>query len=44
MPLCLPEEYANRVDKDRWGKELDVNNKEEHTVEAVMGQILYKIM
>ena len=44
MPLRLPEEYADRVDKKRWGKEIDVNNEEEHTAEAVTGQILYKMM
>ena len=44
MPLYLLEEYTNRVNKDKQGKELDVNNKEGHTVEVVIGQILYKIM
>jgi hypothetical protein len=44
MPLRLPEEYADRVDKERWGKEIDVNNEKEHTAEAVTGQILYKMM
>ena len=44
MPLYLLEEYTNKVNKDKQGKELDVNNKEEHTIEVVIGQILYKII
>ena len=44
MPLYLLEEYANRVNKDKQGKELDINNKEEYTIEVVIGQILYKII
>ena len=44
MPLYLLEEYTNRVNKDKQGKELDINNKEEYTIEVVIGQILYKII
>jgi hypothetical protein len=44
MPLRLPEEYADRVDEDRWGKDFDINNIENYTAKAVIGYILYKMI
>ena len=44
MPLRLPEEYADKVDRDRWGKEFCPNNVEDHTTEIVTGHILNRLL
>jgi hypothetical protein len=44
MPLRLSEEYADRVDENKWGKDFDINDVENHIVKAVTGYILYKMM
>ena len=43
MPRRLPEEYVDRVDKERWGQEFDVNDEEHHTAKIVTGYILYRL-
>jgi hypothetical protein len=44
MPLRLSEEYAGRIDEDKWKKNFDVDNIKNHITETVTGYILYKIM
>ena len=43
MPRRLPEEYADRVDKAKWGRAFDVDNDEDHTTPTVTGYILYRL-
>jgi hypothetical protein len=44
MLLRLPKEYADRIDEDRWRKDFDINDIENHTAKAVTGYILYKMI
>ena len=41
--MRLSDEYVDKVDEERWGKDFDVNDIENHTIKAVTGYILYKI-
>ena len=44
MLLRLSEEYAGRVDENKWEKDFDINNMKSHTAKAVIKYILYKMM
>jgi hypothetical protein len=44
MPLRLPEEYAGRIDENKWEKDFDIDNMENYIAKTVIGYILYKIM
>jgi hypothetical protein len=44
MPLRLPEEYAGRIDEDKWEKDFDIDNMKNHIAKAITRYILYKII
>jgi hypothetical protein len=44
MPLRLSEEYAGRIDEDKWEKDFDIDNVKNYITETVIGYILYKMM
>ena len=41
--MRLSDEYIDKIDEKRWGKDFDVNNIKNHTAKAVIGYILYKM-
>ena len=44
MSLRLSEEYAGRVDENKWGKDFDIDNVKSYIAETVTKYILYKMM
>ena len=44
MSLRLPEEYAGKIDEDKWKKDFNIDNIKSHTAKAITRYILYKIM
>ena len=44
MPLRLPEEYAGRINENKWEKDFDIDNIKSHITETITGYILYKII
>jgi hypothetical protein len=44
MPLRLPEEYAGRINENKWEKDFDIDNIKNYIAEVVIEYILYKIM
>jgi hypothetical protein len=44
MPLRLSEEYADRVDEDKWGKDFDINDMKDYTAKTITEYILYKMI
>jgi hypothetical protein len=44
MPLRLPEEYAGKVNENKWEKDFDINNVKNHIAKTVTEYILYKII
>ena len=44
MPLRLPEEYAGRIDENKWEKDFDIDNMKSHITEIITEYILYKMI
>jgi hypothetical protein len=44
MPFPIPEEHIDLIDKDKWGKDFEIENADFLTTKTITGHILYRML
>ena len=44
MPFPIPEEHVDLIDKDKWGKDFEIENADFLTTKTITGHILYRML